>query len=173
MAHFHRQVPSPLPFNIFAAKDYLSFTYWKKSFDLVPLNEVDAQYVLRRQKLRAEKNNRHRLAASDGHIKNNNTAESVKNSESNKRIRPNSTDSDPSPENTEIDTETLIASASSTEWLQINLQVQQIGQYIGEARLPSLSLLLSPPLPSPPFLTVLFPSFLPPFPPLFGFFYAV
>ena len=132
MAQYHRQTPSPLPFNIFAAKDYLAFTYWKKSFDLVPLNEVDAQYVLRRQKLHVEKNNRNRITASDNHIKNNITSESMKNSESNKRIRPSSTDTDPSPETTEIDTETLIASASSTEWLQINLQVQQIGQYIGE-----------------------------------------
>jgi hypothetical protein len=148
MAHYHRQSPSPLPFNIFSATDYLSFTYWKKSFDLVPLNEVDAQYVLRRQKLQAEKNNRNRLAASDAHIKDNFTVESAKNSESNKRIRQNSADSDPSPENTEIDTETLIASASSTEWLQINLQVQHIGQYIGEASLTSLSLLPSLPLSS-------------------------
>ena len=122
-----RKNPTPLPFQNNTAKDYLTFIYWKKSFDIIPLTEVDAQYVLRRQKVQYDK-----LGNKENLKINMLNSECNAAEDSNKRGRPSATEHENVSESTDNDTDSLIAAASCTEWLQINLSVHAIGQHIGK-----------------------------------------
>jgi hypothetical protein len=121
-----RKNPTPLPFQNNTAKDYLTFIYWKKSFDIIPLTEVDAQYVLRRQKVQYDKLGNKESLKINMLNSECNTAE-----DSNKRGRPSATENENVSESTDNDADSLIAAASCNEWLQINLSVHVIGQHIG------------------------------------------
>lgn len=121
-----------MPFEAFTVRHFLNYIYWKKIFELIPLTDNDAQYVLRRQKNNTEKI---RIKSSDNSDLNNTELEQNENTDSNKRNRPNSGGNETPPENTESDADSLISAASSTEWLQINLPVETIGEYIGKQSL--------------------------------------
>ena len=127
----YRKNPTPLPFKNNTARDYLLFIYWKKNFDIVPLTEVDAQYVLRRQKNQYELLG---LGNKDNHKLNLFDSKSNIAEDSNKRGRASNTENENVSENTENDADSLIAAASCNEWLQINLTVQEIGEHIGTLR---------------------------------------
>lgn len=122
----YRKNPTPLPFDNKTARDYLLFIYWKKIFDIVPLTEVDAQYILRRQK-----NQYDRLGNKENQKLNSFDSKSNTTEDSNKRGRASNTENENVSENTENDADSLIAAASCNEWLQINLTVQEIGKHIG------------------------------------------
>ena len=72
-----------------------------------------------------ENNNNNNSTNNTNNNNNNNEDENFENG--NKRNR-----TDPGPEHSESDfSEAIMAAASSTEWLQINLPLSTVGQYIG------------------------------------------